>query len=130
MGCGPQETFRACADIAILRHQGGSTYNNIRDNSEEKVLRLKKDNKLGYSEIRRGQAGTSYNNIIANTEKNIVRPEKVVKVAAKVPEVTGGPKNCVGSGLYRGLAGMDRWCRDNCNNSPSYCPASHCQCYQ
>ena len=126
MGCGPQETFRACADIAILRQRGGSSY------IEKDLVRLEKGNKPGYTEIKRQQGGFNYNQIITNTEKNIVRPAKVVNAADKVPlvEVTRGRKVCVGSGLYRGLAGMERWCGANCNNSPSYCPASHCQCYQ
>ena len=106
MGCGPQETFRACADIAIRRQQGGSRYNNIVNYTEKNIG------------TRRQQGESSY--------KTIARVEKIVKAV----EVTEGPRRCVGSGLYRGLGGMERWCSVNCNNTPTFCPTSHCHCYQ
>ncbi len=36
--------------------------------------------------------------------------------------------NCVSVGVYSTMAGMDEWCRNNCNHSPRFCPESHCQC--
>lgn len=38
-----------------------------------------------------------------------------------------GGVQCFGIGAIRNEA-MDRWCMENCNHLPSYCPPSHCAC--
>ena len=37
-------------------------------------------------------------------------------------------KNCKAIGIWSSFPNMDKWCNDNCNHSPPYCPATHCSC--
>ena len=32
------------------------------------------------------------------------------------------------AGPWTGVASMDSWCKDNCNNQPSFCPSNMCLC--
>merc|ERR1712004_510957 len=47
--------------------------------------------------------------------------------------ITGVPQasniSCQPTGIYSQVAGMEAWCRNNCNHNPTHCPRSHCQCH-
>ena len=106
LGCGPQETFRACSDIAILNPQFSILHNN--NNRKHKPhTPHKRPSKVG----RVTQQPVKAEDVMSNTIED--RPRLRI---------------CEGSGLFRGNKGMSRWCNTNCNFSPPFCPPTHCRC--
>merc|ERR1712107_441457 len=50
--------------------------------------------------------------------------------SATITGVSHAPKiSCQPIGIYSQVAGMEAWCRNNCNHNPTHCPRSHCRCH-
>jgi len=110
LGCGPQETFRACSDISIRRNLRAAPRprpirpNAVRPNTQQNINNLLPQGiKSPYSELIR---------------------EKVAQ-SNEVPRRSV----CRGVGAYARLPGIDAWCAQNCLRRNSYCPESHCKCF-
>ena len=112
MGCGSQETFRACADI------------NIQDASQEVVTTTDTTRPIDF--------GTTTSAMDIGTT-DIETTNTGISGSLGT---TGGPSttavrlSCAGAGEYEGQPRMDSWCQDNClSPTHPYCPQTHCQCY-
>lgn len=98
VGCGPQETFRACSDISI----GAGPP--VGDPSTTTTEQTNDDN-------------TSTTTTTTTTEATTTTTKD-----------DNGGSNCHAIGVWKNNANMNQWCSQNCNHVPSYCPASHCEC--
>ncbi|RWS06298.1 uncharacterized protein B4U79_02654, partial [Dinothrombium tinctorium] len=103
VGCGPQETFRACADIRIGGQKGSNSDDRRRAINFEPEISRETDFEPEVSQPRDDDEG-----------EEPKRPE------------SGGGENCVGTGAYAVVPGMDNWCKINC--AAGFCPPTHCSC--
>ena len=100
VGCGPQETFRACSDIAI---RGRPVQ--------------------GFAEpITPKPAKPFYNN---NPPPNSVNTSGIVGGASGGKK---RKLRCRPTPDFRKVKTMYSWCINNCNSDPPNCPSSHCKC--
>jgi len=98
VGCGPQETFWGCADIAISRDNGGA-------------------GGVGGSP----ESGTTTTIASESTTPSITTTTTTMTTTKSNP---GSGSVC--KAKYAGNPNMDQWCKDNC--ALGYCPATHCKC--
>lgn len=147
VGCGPQETFRACADIQITNREAEAsvTYDDeptstiMKDGIEREPVtdpsrrRFYWDNFLPTEP--RGSTTTtkpwSRRFIPTTTTSSPPSTSKraTTTTVSPVTSQTGerrDSRTCVSSGRFRKLSGMDQWCSTNC--ALGFCPASHCKC--
>ena len=96
--CGPVETFRACADIAII----GSHQSTASQASTETTT------STGTEAVT--EAVTE---VVTTTEQS---------------ESGGGGEECEATGPWRGQPAMDSWCETNCRHSQPFCPTELCSC--
>ena len=106
-GCGPQETFRACADIRIkqgLKHPLQPSLNS--------------------------HVGTAVPAVPGfHPSPTVSVPVPQVHTSGQVPLSEAQPlSSCSPVGPYIKVPGMADWCNINCRHSPAYCPPSHCAC--
>ena len=103
LGCGRQEQFYACADVAITSGGFGHVQHS---------LYLPPSNYVN--------PYTAYSPI--NTQESVLsyyqRPETAVQVVAV--------NRCRSAGAWLGRADMTSWCQQNC--ASGFCPESHCVC--
>jgi len=111
LGCGPQETFRACSDISIKRE--------VKSPQQQRQSRPIKP----YSQILQQKEGT----VNQMHRKKVNQLNKVNKVNRV--NVEASMSKCRGVGSYSRLPGIDNWCTDNCRRPNSYCPSTHCTCF-
>ena len=98
-GCGPQETFRACADI-----------------------RIKQGLKHSFQPPLTSHVGTAVPAVPG------YQPAPTVP-AVQVPLSEAPPlSSCSPVGPYIKVPGMADWWNINCRHSPAHCPPSHCAC--
>jgi len=109
LGCGPQETFRACSDISI-------DGNPVTNPSTQPTLPT-------YS------SETSTPALTNPTVASTTTPSKTTSSSTTTQSSPTG-RTCTGVGAWRGNSNMANWCNTNCNNIPSYCPPSTCQCQE
>ena len=105
--CGAVETFKACADIAILGD--GVTVTTPENNNNNESTENTNNNENNESST---EAITESTTTVANI------------VTSPVP----GGDTCRGTGAWAGNSATDTWCQQNCNYDPPYCPASVCTC--
>ena len=103
VGCGPQETFRACADIRIV----------------DKNMNLSKDEVIPFKHFL-----TQMKPI--DTQLQTKRVNQLLDTNLE-PKITETIENkCHSIGIWKRLPKMDEWCLVNC--AANYCPPSHCKC--
>ncbi|XP_076029941.1 uncharacterized protein LOC143018462 [Oratosquilla oratoria] len=100
VGCGNQEEFRACADVAILAGDGTASESSTTTSTSANPA-----------------AGDS-------TTTTTTTPTTTTTTTG----AQTGTLTCVAVGAWQTVSGMDAWCQRNCNLVPKYCPASHCKC--
>lgn len=100
VGCGPQETFRACSDIKIKGAPVKGFKPPIETPVETKPARPVRPK--------------------PTTERPVLPGTNVI---------TGnGRRKCYPAGEYKNVGKMRKWCNMNCNADPPNCPATHCKC--
>ena len=99
VGCGPQETFRACADIRLKR--------SFNSNNVQRVSFIGPAVPAVPKKLE-----AKYPILTNQTQKDLIMTDF----------------NCKPVGAYLKIPGMDKWCFENCKHDPSYCPSSHCKC--
>ncbi|KAG8225941.1 hypothetical protein J437_LFUL005979 [Ladona fulva] len=132
VGCGRPETFRNCADVAIVTSSGGFpplppaflfpslflqklqpenafaayTYPSSESHSSALVSFMRRDNPylLYYRDARK---------------PDIIIPIFYILTRSQV---------CLPTNIYARLPGMDDWCQTNCLRYPPNCPADVCHC--
>ncbi|KAL5009885.1 hypothetical protein ScPMuIL_012190 [Solemya velum] len=136
VGCGPQEEFYGCADIAILPDCGNIPQgidvvgSDTAHNNSNPVM---PGGDTWSSETDTPQTTTKIGPEMPQTTLKIkpemsqttqkIEPEK--PTTAKMNEDTQG---CRAIGVFAKIGGMDRWCATNCGSAQSSCPASMCSC--
>ena len=61
-------------------------------------------------------------------EPSVETQECVATGILQFYEISGLNTNVSYAGPWTGVASMDSWCKDNCNNQPSFCPSNMCLC--
>ncbi|KAK8376299.1 hypothetical protein O3P69_008771 [Scylla paramamosain] len=107
VGCGPQEEFRACADVAITR-----TGESVSITSAPPTA----------------QPGTSPSTFTTNNGGTTTTTKATTTTTTTTTTTQGGSGVCRPVGVWQTVPGMDEWCVNNCNHTPPYCPPSHCTC--
>jgi len=102
IGCGPQETFWGCSDIAISSDNGGG-----------------------------GSGGEVGGNPVSGTTTTIAsEPTQSTTSTTITTKTTTNSKPagsaCKAVGPWKGQLSIDNWCKEHC--AIGYCPASHCTC--
>ena len=97
--CGQVETFRACADIAIIR-SGNET------SSTE-------------------ASSTEASNTETSSSESVT---EVVSTEVSTSQSDSGGGGCEATGAWRGQPVMDAWCELNCLHDEPFCPAELCSC--
>lgn len=115
VGCGPQEEFRACADVAITR-----TGESISSTSVPSTAQPGKS------------PGTARPNTppptFATNRGTTTTTKATTTTTTTTTKAPGGSGVCRPVGVWQTVPGMDEWCVNNCNHTPPYCPPSHCTC--
>jgi len=77
-------------------------------------------------------ATTTKKNILTTTTASIETTTASIETTTSAT-ITGVSQasniSCQPTGIYSQVAGMEAWCRNNCNHNPTHCPRSHCQCH-
>jgi len=100
-GCGPQETFVNCADIAIFTTTGAGFPPGFKPSNRNNII---PDNKYVWYFRDHTVEGSPLTPLIVN--------EQV----------------CLAKGSYTVLQGADEYCRDHCLRYPPSCPQDRCHC--
>ncbi|XP_022214616.2 uncharacterized protein LOC111069044 [Drosophila obscura] len=133
VGCGKAETFRNCADIAIISNTGGG------------VPPIFVNNKSPYLLYYRDYRAPEDNNVfplIVRDQKCIGAPAfrtlpgidhwceiNCLRYPPNCPEeACFCPQECVAIGELAGREGADTYCMDECLNYESDCPRDRCRC--
>lgn len=157
-GCGPQEEFRACADVAIVSHPEGSsngTESELWDSVTPTlpqplhINNVPRDNKIPHAP---STIAVTPNKFLNSGFKNRVWKSLTKKPTAPFPTTTApqkhsgshrtsksGPgtsplvsqqtvRRCHAVGVWHQITTMDDWCSTNCHHVPSFCPPTHCAC--
>ena len=103
VGCGPQETFRACSDFSITAS----------DN-----LQVPSNGLASHAGASRPAAPVYHHQ----------PPKAQVPSRDTVPLPKPSPSSCTPVGPYMRVPGMTDWCQQNCQHHPPHCPPSHCHC--
>lgn len=105
LGCGPQEQFYACADIAITPKSFQRHYNNLLQSP-------------------------LFNHVFRQTKQNFLQSVSLQHYHENPTMIMSRNKNsfsmCRSAGAWTGRAEMTSWCQRNC--VPGYCPETHCIC--
>ena len=104
VGCGAQENFVNCADVAI--EASGDVLPTPADNDDD-------------------------NDTSAVTQAAPVVTETSVRTEAASTTAASPGCPCRPAGVWAAVPSMDNWCCFNCQsgqNHPATCPASHCSC--
>ncbi|XP_013785525.1 uncharacterized protein LOC106469570 isoform X2 [Limulus polyphemus] len=102
VGCGPQETFRGCADVSIQ----GDNFEPVRPQQPQ-------------------PSPPPTKRIWRPTHRPHIRHTNKPK-APLVKHPNGRRKVCYPVSVWKTVPGMDVWCINNC--SGGFCPPSHCAC--
>ncbi|XP_076312351.1 uncharacterized protein LOC143225968 [Tachypleus tridentatus] len=116
VGCGPQETFRGCADVTI---QGGK-FDPIRPQQPE-TFSLPTPTKRVWRPTRRPHIRPT-----SKPKPITEKPKLVTNQAPPLQRPHGRRKICYPVSIWKRVPGMDVWCINNC--SRGFCPPSHCAC--
>lgn len=145
VGCGPQEEFRACADVAVVA-QPTWTSEGFTANASTEVSESVTSSYTWYS--------TPDPITLSPTEKPPPPPTTTTRTTTRRPtstrrttrpttrrtttprpattpaqlKSTPAPNSCRAVGAWKDVPGMDDWCVRNCLHTPPFCPASHCTC--
>ena len=101
LGCGDQEQFYGCSDVAITK-DGASN---------------------------EGTAPPPTSGTTTTTKpptQTTTKPPTQTTTKPSGDNSGGSQGNCVATGNYSGDESMDKWCQNNC--AMGYCPATHCTC--
>ena len=101
LGCGDQEQFYGCSDVAIS-----------------------KDGASGEGTAPPPTSGTT-TTTKPPTQTTTKSPTQTTTTPSD-DDSGGSQGNCVATGNYSGDESMDEWCHNNC--AMGYCPATHCTC--
>lgn len=129
VGCGPQEQFYGCSDIAINPTKGGRPRKTTPQHPTQPTRKLTTPQHPTQPTRR------------LTTPQHPTQPRMTTMPPAwkttAPPKPTLPPKNksppsgwckyeCCTVGVWRTVEKMDEWCMNNC--SRGFCPASHCKC--
>ncbi|KAL5010516.1 hypothetical protein ScPMuIL_012821 [Solemya velum] len=140
-GCGPQEEFYGCADIAILPDCGQIPLGIVatdsgtgQDTSNPAVPggdKGENEPDVGYVEPAKPQE-TWPNEPETPQDRPKVEPETpqdTQKVGPEEPpHVDQEAVSCRPIGVFATIGGMQKWCTRNCGSGQPSCPASICTC--
>ena len=107
LGCGPQEQFYGCADVAIVDSNGQTP---APGTSSKVTATPRRTNRTTCTII-------------------TARPTQTPTTTAKHPAPPGpqpGGWWCEGVGVWKAFPNMPQWCVNNCRRG--HCPPSHCRC--
>ncbi|KAL5278403.1 hypothetical protein ACFFRR_003188 [Megaselia abdita] len=137
VGCGQAETFRNCADVAIVSNTGGGLPPAFVSSSRPKSPFL-----LYYRDYRAPEGNNVFPLIVRDTiclptpaYKKLPGIEQwcqtnCLRYPPSCPEsVCYCPQTCDAIGEIEGRDGADVYCLDKCINYPSDCPKDRCRCY-
>jgi len=96
-GCGPQETFWGCSDIAISAGGGGG-----------------------------GDSTTFAPPTAVTSDETTTTATTTTTTTTTTKSGEPSPSKCRAVGVWKGDAGMDKWCVINC--ARGMCPSSDCSC--
>ncbi|CAG2175745.1 unnamed protein product, partial [Oppiella nova] len=129
VGCGPQETFRGCADVRILAHNNTLNETEMTTTPHYVVPDSDpNDETLNTIESKRVLTTTdsSYTPIKYNdNSKRVLTAAHPFYTPVEYNDIKR-ESGCKSTGIWRAVPNMDDWCRTNC--ALNYCPQSHCTC--
>jgi len=153
MGCGHQEQFLNCADVAIIAEDEGNNADlnrivQVQENQQPKaplfstlVQVYNKDGttKVNYydsiyekGKVDKTRKSWSENNIDSDQVISILTTPKKLRVLAKLAAILRNVViTCRSIGVWKTVSGMDIWCRRNCGPKvfkPSPGCATYCKC--
>ena len=121
VGCGPQETFRNCADIKIVKRGGQH------DNQAQHRETLFQMNKFGDLE----PVSVEWSVCVARNSS--YTDHQCMKDCFRYPPACDLSlcqcySRCESVGTFSLLPDSDTWCNMNCLQHPSHCPEKKCRC--
>eukprot|EP00092_Neocalanus_flemingeri_P005351 GFUD01005765.1.p1 GENE.GFUD01005765.1~~GFUD01005765.1.p1 ORF type:complete len:328 (-),score=66.88 GFUD01005765.1:130-1092(-) len=122
VGCGPQETFRACADFSMK-------------NGLQQLIQPEHASHDGTAVL----AVPGYHHApLVHVPVPQLSSQAIVPLPHPLPHPLPQPPHplpqplplvsCTPVGPYTRLPGMAEWCDQNCGHDPPHCPPSHCHC--
>ena len=144
--CGPVETFRACADIAISSDNSSVSSTDSSTGSTDQVTSstasvsttTTEDNVASGDSCRGSGAWEGDASMDDWCQLNCHHdPPFCPSDRCTCDEDSNGGNGasvltteltCVGIGLWSGSNIMSQWCQNNCNATPKFCPEDLCQC--
>lgn len=115
VGCGNQEEFRACADVSISSSATPWTDTAAVNTGGDTTKTTQRQPTIPVTQR-------------STTPPPTQRPTTTTARSTQSGGSGGGSGGCRAVGVWQNVPGMDKWCVDNCNHVPPYCPASHCTC--
>merc|ERR1712179_528425 len=119
VGCGPQEQFRGCSDVAIEGDGPMPSPTPITDIPDSTY-----------------NPTTRYPSTDPSTEPSTEPSTPVPTTSTTSSEPTPSPwptriegVRCRAIGIWEGRPQFDRWCLLNCNHVPPSCPFDRCECW-
>ncbi|XP_071515351.1 uncharacterized protein [Panulirus ornatus] len=125
LGCGPQEEFRSCADVAISGQQPTWTSGSI----TEGTVNVTEDSHTGSHTWHTTEQPPATPPPFHTTSQTSGQPIPTGSNPPTEAETSTQPSGCYAVGIWQSLHNMDMWCSINCHNTPPYCPPTHCICY-
>ncbi|CAH1773572.1 unnamed protein product [Owenia fusiformis] len=110
-GCGPQEEFKNCADIAIVGDSSVTQDPEVATRTESSTT-----------------AKASTKAKVSTTTPPTAKPTRPTPIVSTTPIVRPSPRTgCrAAEGPFRNQPGLDKYCEINC--ARGHCPATHCVC--
>lgn len=146
LGCGPQETFRACSDISIdgnlvsnptlptANTPPESSISTSSSTTPSPVTVSSTTQALPSGSACSGAGAWEGDDSMANwctaNCNHVPRncPGSMCRCDGADEPVEVVVKECLATGPWTGNGAMNSWCADNCNNTPAFCPSSMCAC--
>ncbi|XP_043205893.1 uncharacterized protein LOC122372583 [Amphibalanus amphitrite] len=158
VGCGPQEEFYGCSDVAVGDDVGPSDYrptvpevpNEVDEARKARPIpaaapvpiparpaaRPARPTRPVQSKVRPVRPVRPARPEVRPARPEVrpirprIRPARPTSPATSAPttEVEPAARVCVSVGAMSRVPGMDAWCQLNCNHSPRYCPPEICRC--
>ncbi|XP_068250185.1 alpha-amylase-like [Palaemon carinicauda] len=135
LGCGPQEEFRACADVAISAQKSRSWYSTPKPEVPPTLsptiipppVSTTKTEPPRRTTTRRPTTTKRPRPLTTTTTRPTPLSTSTGTLETLLPTKPPGP-SCHGTNGWQVVNGMNEWCMRNCNHVPPFCPASHCLC--
>jgi hypothetical protein len=123
VGCGPQETFRGCADVRIIGHNFDIKNTHIQkmNTTPKPISNTHNSTENIYS--------PKVTTMRSNAKPYVFTTRRYTKVKTSLNSSNNeieDKKNCRSLGVWRSVPNMNEWCLTNC--AVGYCPSTHCIC--